>query len=246
MLAGSVDLYDHNPFWLLFLTFLVTTLLSLLWSLGEAYLVGPLPVRNPPFHVVLAHLVTLNAPTVILGIAFYCLIWHQQKIGYRSVALLSTYTRRQQIWYGIGVGALLVAARGLAVMMLDERAGLWKASPFIGWSLLGGFPLLAFIDAGFTVALAPIVEEIVYRGYLYPLLRRSVGARSALWLTVLGWTLGHAAASFHSLISIMVLGCILTLLYERTRSVLSCIVAHCLANLLWILVLFSSLVTALK
>lgn len=243
---GSIDPPVHNPFRLLFLTFLVTTLLSVLWSLGEVYLMGPPPARNPPFLAVLARLVTRNAPTVILGVAFYFLVWHQQKISFRSVVPQSTFTRRQQVSYGIGVGSLLLVVRGLVFLALPERTELWKANPFIAWALLGGFPPLAFIDIGFTVAFAPIVEEMVYRGYLYPLLRCSMGVGSALWIVVLSWTLGHAATSIHSLIGVAALGLILTLLYERTHSVLSCIVAHCLANLSWILVLCSSLVTASK
>jgi len=87
----------------------------------------------------------------------------------------------------------------------------------------------AFLLMGMAVLLAPLVEETVFRGYLYPLFARSLGVAPAVVITgvlfgfmhapQLGWTLG--------LVSMLItVGIILTLARARTGTVLASFLLH--------------------
>jgi len=76
---------------------------------------------------------------------------------------------------------------------------------------------------------APIVEEILFRGIMYPTIKRAGYPRIALWGTVILFGLTHAnTAAFFPLVFFAV---ILTKLYEETGNLLSPILAHALFNL---------------
>jgi membrane protease YdiL (CAAX protease family) len=83
--------------------------------------------------------------------------------------------------------------------------------------------------AGAAVLLAPVAEELLFRGVLYPSFKRSVGKRWALW----GSALLFAAAHFNlmTFLPLTLLGLMLAWLYERTGNLLAPIVAHSAFNL---------------
>ena len=77
---------------------------------------------------------------------------------------------------------------------------------------------------------APVVEEILFRGVLYPALSqywgRTVGILgNSILFGVIHWHWGN-------LISLIFLGALWTLLYQRTRNLLAPILAHFLFNLI--------------
>lgn len=87
-----------------------------------------------------------------------------------------------------------------------------------------------------AVALAPLVEEMVFRGVLYPSLKQAGYPRLALWLTALIFAATHA--NLLTFLPLTFFAIILTMLYERTGSLLAPMVTHgCfnLANYVWIL-----------
>ena len=99
----------------------------------------------------------------------------------------------------------------------------------------------AYLMAAFGVTLAPLLEELFFRGLLYPVLRRRLGLVVAVLLTALGFAgihifqLGYAWAP---ILSIFVVGVVFTLVRERWSSVGSSFLMHCGYNftlfaLLW-------------
>ena len=87
-----------------------------------------------------------------------------------------------------------------------------------------------------AVALAPLVEEMVFRGVLYPSLKQAGYPRLALWLTALIFAATHA--NLLTFLPLTLFAIVLTMLYERTGSLLAPMVTHgCfnLANYAWIL-----------
>lgn len=100
----------------------------------------------------------------------------------------------------------------------------------------------AYLMAAFGVTLAPLLEELFFRGMLYPLLRRAYGIVAGVVLT------GAAFASIHGaqlgyawgpLMSIFLVGAVFTLVRERTNSVAASFLMHCGYNftlfaMLWI------------
>ena len=87
-----------------------------------------------------------------------------------------------------------------------------------------------------AILLAPVAEEILFRGILYPAVKQAGFPRLALWGTTLLFAAVHMnMATFAPL---MVLALVLTALYERTNNLLAPITAHALFNALNFLTLF--------
>lgn len=99
----------------------------------------------------------------------------------------------------------------------------------------------AYLMAAFGVTLAPLLEELFFRGMLYPLLRRGLGLAMAVLLTaaafasIHGGQLGYA---WGPVLSIFFVGVVFTLVRVRTDSVAASFLMHVgynstLFGLLW-------------
>ena len=81
-----------------------------------------------------------------------------------------------------------------------------------------------------TCVVAPICEELFFRGFLYGALRRH-GVVVAALVTGIAFGLAHvASAPIGFIVPLGTLGVILCLLYERTRSLYPCMALHALNN----------------
>jgi CAAX protease family protein len=84
---------------------------------------------------------------------------------------------------------------------------------------------------GITCVLAPLAEEVFFRGFLFPVLRSRWGTAAGVIATGALFSLVHASGSpAEALIVLFVLGAGLCLLYLRTGSLLPCIGVHALNN----------------
>lgn len=82
-----------------------------------------------------------------------------------------------------------------------------------------------------VTVVAPIAEELLFRAYVFPALRNWKGTWPAVVLTGLLFGLLHVASSpAYALLPLAVFGCLLCLLYLRTRSLYPCIALHSLNN----------------
>lgn len=87
------------------------------------------------------------------------------------------------------------------------------------------------LPLGFVaIVLAPPAEEMLFRGLLYPTLKRSGFPRLALWGTALLFAAVHW--NLLSFLPLVLLALLLTWLYEKTDNLLAPIAAHGLFNLL--------------
>ncbi len=88
-------------------------------------------------------------------------------------------------------------------------------------------PLIIAICFSAGVA-APLVEEIVFRGFLYPLLKKYTG----LWFALISSSLlfGIIHVSLVPFIPLAIFGAVLVLLYEYTRTIWAPIIAHAIFN----------------
>jgi membrane protease YdiL (CAAX protease family) len=88
----------------------------------------------------------------------------------------------------------------------------------------------AYLMAAFGVTLAPLLEELFFRGMLYPVLRQSVGVGLAIMLTAIAFAFIHGAQlgyAWAPLLSIFVVGIVFTVVRERTNSVAASFLMHC-------------------
>lgn len=85
-----------------------------------------------------------------------------------------------------------------------------------------------------AVLLAPVFEEIFFRGLFYSALRRKMGPRAAVLLNGLIFGALHFQPLY--MVSLVLVGMVLAFLYERTDSLFASMTAHALYNLVVILV----------
>lgn len=91
----------------------------------------------------------------------------------------------------------------------------------------------ALLLAGFGVLIAPAVEEIMFRGFLYPALSRWTGVVPAVIITSAGFALLHGAQLAYSLVPLLlifVVGAVLTITRAVTKSVATSVLVHMAYN----------------
>ena len=87
----------------------------------------------------------------------------------------------------------------------------------------------AWILAVFGVLIAPLFEELFFRGFLYPALYRRIGFFAALVINSLLFAITHQAQLAHAwapLLVLFVVGMVLTFVRERTGSVARSFLVH--------------------
>lgn len=127
----------------------------------------------------------------------------------------------------------LVALAGGAVMALVTQMLSVALQRWIPKSLpIDQFfrtPTSAYVLAIFGVLVAPLVEELFFRGFLYPALARPLGIMPAITLTAGGFALLHADQLAHAwapLLLLFCVGAVLTFVRARTKSVAFCVLMH--------------------
>lgn len=98
-----------------------------------------------------------------------------------------------------------------------------------------GYPLLFALWNLAILALVPIIEELLFRGFLQNWLRSILGRRRALVLTALAFTVVHYSpsqgiANIQLIAGLFLLALFLGFLYERQQCLWACIGLHCTFN----------------
>jgi membrane protease YdiL (CAAX protease family) len=91
----------------------------------------------------------------------------------------------------------------------------------------------AYLLSAFGVTFAPLLEELFFRGFLYPVLARRLGMGVAVFLTALGFAGIHGAQLMYSwgpVLIIFMVGLVLTLVRARTKSVAASLLIHIAYN----------------
>ena len=88
----------------------------------------------------------------------------------------------------------------------------------------------AYLLAAFGLSLAPLMEELFFRGMLYPLMRRAFGLTIAVALTAAAFAAIHGAQlgyAWAPILPIFVVGIVFTITRVRTNSVAASFMMHC-------------------
>jgi CAAX protease family protein len=84
-----------------------------------------------------------------------------------------------------------------------------------------------------SVTLAPLMEELFFRGFLYPVLARRLGLPLAVFVTALGFASLHGAQlmfSWGPVLVIFLVGIVLTVVRAKTNSVAAGVLIHMAYN----------------
>jgi membrane protease YdiL (CAAX protease family) len=96
----------------------------------------------------------------------------------------------------------------------------------------------ALLLGAFGILVAPLMEELFFRGFLYPALARWTGAAASIIITASAFTLLHGSQlgySWAPLLLIFIVGLTLTITRVRTNSVATCVIVHMTYNFVLLL-----------
>ena len=152
-------------------------------------------------------------------------------LGVKSGAAAALGLRSTRFWPAVGWAAAVLGtfwlASGILVAIFGEppeQEITEEIKAEDGVLALAGY-------VGITCLIAPIAEEVFFRGFLFPILRARAGVAWGVVITGALFSLVHALGSpVEALIVLFVLGAGLCLLYLRTGSLLPCIGLHALNN----------------
>lgn len=132
-------------------------------------------------------------------------------------------------WPSTGLGVLGFTVVGVLTILLDALGSRFlpmpKSTPF---DQFFAHPSDAYLMAIFAVTFGPLMEELFFRGFLYPVLARWVGAFSAVVLTALPFGMIHYLQykSWAAVLVITMVGVVLTTVRAITKSVGASFLVH--------------------
>ena len=130
-------------------------------------------------------------------------------------------------WPGIaGVWMLGLGVLMIALDLLGKFLPMPKETPF---DQFFARPSDAYLTVAFAVTFGPLMEELFFRGFLYPVVARRLGAVRGILLTALPFGLIHMAQygyAWGAVLIIFLVGVVLTTVRALTKSVASSFLAH--------------------
>jgi membrane protease YdiL (CAAX protease family) len=173
-----------------------------------------------------------QALTFFQDLVFVFAAWIGVKLALGKVTAADLGLRRvRRIWPAIGWAALaLVAFNGFA-LLLAEIFGQPKEQALVD-DIRAEDALAVVIAWGLLVCvLAPLVEEVFFRGFMFTVFARRMGVAWAALLDGIVFGLGHAGgAEAVQLVALGAFGVALCLLYWRTQSIIPGMALHALNN----------------
>lgn len=178
----------------------------------------------------------IAAQYLLFSAAVIGYIWHHVRAP-KTRRLRALGARVPHLWrlVGEGIGGYGVLVVVLAVMSLSGHSG-----PLTG--------CLAMLQTGERLAMnmqtlpakvilfvliciiAPVVEELIFRGFVYAGLRRRMTFMGAVLASAIIFALMHTNPQ--GLVPITLIGIVLATLYERNRSIVPSVICHALNNTL--------------
>jgi uncharacterized protein len=160
------------------------------------------------------------------------LMLREQGISWQTAFGIRRQGLRRVILIGIGIGVAVAPVE----FFLNKLCAVWLEVLHITpeqqqtvKTLQATVNLTQRLCFGFiAVVLAPITEELLFRGVLYPSIKHFGYPRLALWGTALFFAITHS--NLLTFVPLTVFALVMTFLYEYTDNLLAPIVAHSVFN----------------
>lgn len=158
--------------------------------------------------------------------------WYVVVLFYMVIFVEGTY--RQRFWHAIRWewprrGWSLLVVLGVALVSLQGLEKFFHLPKHIPMEDFLSTPLAAILTAIFAVSFGPFMEELYFRGFLYPALARRLGLVAAIAITSVAFGLIHGAQLAFSpglVLVVFLVGLVLTIVRAKLRSVGSSFVVH--------------------
>ncbi len=170
---------------------------------------------------------------LISGVITLALLWFNLRKDGRAAQIGLFASSKLNLGTTLGTGVALIAGAFAlnwvyttyiipGVELQDELRALLKALP--------ATPLNFILKYVAVAMMAPVIEELIFRGYLQNSFKSSMNRHAAIWLGAFVFACIH----FQPLATpaLMVLGAAFGYLYDRTGSLKTNIVLHCANNAL--------------
>lgn len=153
-----------------------------------------------------------------------------KKYNYSFIEAFGFYFNKtpKYLGQGIFVAFVLVISTTLVSYTFTQLLGIERQNPYINISE----EKLRIISV-LAIFIAPVVEEIFFRGFMQPAIIKSIGTFGGIFITALIFGLSHSQYLDYStaLVAVTVIGLILGITRYYTGSVMPGIFAHLLNNL---------------
>ena len=174
-----------------------------------------------------APLVGLAAQTVAYVIMFFYIARVlRQRSGESALVAIEWNSRLGTVVMGILGGLVLATVIQLTELVLPVPKSLPMDALFKS-------PSLAYVTSIFGVLVAPLFEEIYFRGLMFPSLREGVGELAAIFITAAAFAMLHGAQlafAWAALLPLFVVGLVLTWVRAQLKSVAASWVMHVTYN----------------
>ncbi len=199
---------------------------------GIVYAVAHPGINSQELGKALSHnawfVLSIQLLVYVLVVGFMAfLVWVRHRTSLGQAICWNVPTRR---------GAIYALAGGLGLALFSDVAQVI----FARW-IPRSLPITeffqdrssAFLLAAFGIMIAPLVEELLFRGFLYPALSHWTGMAPAVVVTAAGFALLHGSQLAYSpipLLLIFVVGAVLTITRAVTKSVATSVLVHMAYN----------------
>jgi hypothetical protein len=166
---------------------------------------------------------------------FLPVMWVKKRYGLSKEVLglrRGRYSKNINVVIGILTGVLYTVLIQITPLQYTPVSNRLKVTEHIYDLITAPISISGFA----TIVLAPIGEEIMDRGFMYGYLRRKVGVTIGLLLQAMIFSLLHLkyiyGNSIELIINAFIIGLILGILYEKTKSIYPSIICHGVINYL--------------
>ena len=176
------------------------------------------PLREVAQKPILAILAQLLAYSVV---ALFMVLLIEGKYHVRFLQAIRWNWPRNKSFMLLGLGVLTVS-----LDLLSHFLPMPKSTPF---EQFFARPTDAYLVSIFAVTLGPLMEEIFFRGFLYPVLARRMGIFWAVILTALPFGLIHSMQygnAWSAVLVVFLVGVVLTSVRAVTKSVGASFLVH--------------------
>ncbi len=169
---------------------------------------------------------------LMLGVVwFFAIYWRRS--GFRDLGF-RYYSIGKTIWYTFISLILIFIVSFAYVFVLQKVFGIDAPSSKIDELVRSG-NVSGNILIVVTAVIAPLCEEVYFRGFLYPAFRKNFGVVIGIFLSSIIFAAAHL--DLFSFFPIMIIGWILAFMYEKTKSIFPVIFLHSVYNLTLIMIL---------
>lgn len=172
-------------------------------------------------------LVGIGAQTAAYVVMFFYIVHVlRQRSGESALVAIQWNSRLGTVVMGVFGGLVLATLIQLTQLVLPVP----KSLPI---DTLFKTPLIAYVVSIFSVLVAPLLEEIYFRGLMFPSLREAVNEWTAILITGVAFTFVHASQlgyAWAALLPMFVVGVVLTWVRAQLKSVAASWTMHVTYN----------------